>query len=278
MGYGVTAVMQKGDLLEKAAVSTTIVKGQLSTERAAAISSRTKRDDKITVGSQYFAAAISLVLHSRSPMVPTFRSDIRFFELGGDDEDERLGWFGGGADLTPYYLFDEDAQEFHSKYSSLCSQTEGGDALYRRMKNWCDQYFFLPARGEHRGVGGIFYDDLSSLKATAAGDETAGLQGDKHSRAVELDKAMKFTQSVCDEFMPSYLPIARRRRAQQYTEEQRHWQLLRRGRYIEFNMLCKLSESFHCIYIRIYLFSLSLLSSFDREVCFDLLILSDLSQ
>jgi coproporphyrinogen III oxidase len=259
MGYGVTSVLQRGGLLEKAAVSTTIVKGVLSPERAAAISGRTKRDEKVAVGSQYFAAAISLVLHSRSPMVPTFRSDVRYFELAGSGQDgqdgsggERLGWFGGGADLTPYYLFDEDAAEFHSTYATLCqaataditdtSAAAAESPLFARMKKWCDDYFYLPARGEHRGVGGIFFDDLTSLKAPASADDSnsdGALAGDKESRAAELDAAMAFTKSVCSTFMPSYLPIARRRRLLPYTEEQRHWQLLRRGRYIEFNMLCE---------------------------------------
>ena len=219
-GEGITAVLQGGNLLEKAAVSTTFTKGTLSAQRAEAISGRRARDAPLLVGTTYYAAALSLVLHSRSPMVPTFRSDIRYFELA-----DGSGWFGGGADLTPYYLFDEDARAFHTHWKSLCGKHTGGDdALYRRLKNECDKYFFIPARGEHRGIGGIFFDDLDTISDAATPD-------------FGLDAAMQFSFDVSSSFMPSFLSIAKARSQLPYTPEQRHWQLLRRGRYIEFNML-----------------------------------------
>ena len=133
--------------------------------------------------------------------------------------------------MTPYYLFDDDAKDFHSHWKGVCDKHSDGSGsgsdLYRRMKEDCDRYFFIPARGEHRGIGGIFFDDLESMSTVAgAGAGTA-----------DLDKTMSFVTDVCKSFMPSYIPIVKRRCHLRYTKEQRHWQLLRRGRYIEFNML-----------------------------------------
>ena len=211
--YGLTACLQEGKLLEKGAASTTIVKGILSKERAEAISSRDQKMIGIEVGNTYYASALSLVLHSRSPLVPTFRSDVRYFEVEKSNG-EKIGWFGGGADLTPYYLCDNEIKHFHQQYKEICDKYDNN--LYKNLKENCDKYFYIPARVEHRGVGGIFFDDLSELPNNGS--------------------AMEFTKSVCDEFMKSYLPLTKLN-SKIYTEEQRNFQLLRRGRYIEFNLL-----------------------------------------
>jgi coproporphyrinogen III oxidase len=206
--FGLTACLQDGKLLEKAAASTTIVKGQLSKERSDAISSRDSKMIGIEVGNKYYASALSLVLHSRSPLLPTFRSDVRYFEVEKSNGD-RIGWFGGGADLTPYYLCDNEIKHFHNQYKQICDKYD--DSLYDSLKKNCDNYFYIPARQEHRGVGGIFFDDLSELPNNG--------------------NAMEFTKSVCDMFMKSYLPLIPLN-SKKYTEEQRNFQLLRRGRYI----------------------------------------------
>ena len=237
-GKGITAVLQRGLVWEKAAVSTTIVTGSLTSERAASISAKGRKG--AVVGGKYSAAALSIVLHSRSPLVPTFRADVRYFELG----DGLSGWFGGGADLTPFYLFDQDVSEFHTYYKSLCDCHAEG--LYKSLKKWCDSYFYLPARGEHRGTGGIFFDDLDDVstinytpESTAMTKITEKSPSSIPSEVtdVTLDKAMEFTEDVCRGFMPSYLPIVQRRHKLPYSDAQRHFQLLRRGRYIEFNLL-----------------------------------------
>jgi coproporphyrinogen III oxidase len=236
---GVTAVLQGGNLLEKGAVSTTITTGTLTEERARAISSRSGSHPNVAAGRPYAAAALSLVLHSRSPMVPTFRSDVRYFEVAGStsstgDAAAAAAWFGGGADLTPYYLFDEDAHAFHGHYRALCDAHAPGGGLYPRLKvatHWyrplcppslacrarpppdhapsvqreCDEYFFIPARGEHRGVGGIFFDDLSALDEPSSSSSSSGTGRSRRG----LDEAMAFTQAVCEAWMPSYLPIVR---------------------------------------------------------------------
>ena len=252
-GYGITAVIEKGQLLEKGAVSTTIVRGYLSEERATSISSRNKdKSNHIKVGAPYFAAALSLVLHSKSPMVPTFRADIRYFEVGGGEmvmgvTNPSVAWFGGGADLTPYYLFDEDVIEFHQSWKDICdtycnhdnTNTQSID-WYEKFKKGCDDYFYIPARMEHRGVGGIFYDDLSTfdpLQITIDDQEGSSENIKNELQEKQLNNVMNFSKKVCQSFMPSYLPIVRRRRELLYSDIQRHWQLLRRGRYIEFNML-----------------------------------------
>ena len=137
-----------------------------------------------------------------------------------EESGDTLAWFGGGADLTPYYLFDEDIKEFHGKQKELCDNyfppdAEYADAFsYAAMKKNCDDYFFLPARQEHRGVGGTFYDDMPATEHTLA-----------------------FTKAMAESWLISWLPIVERRKDVKYTDRQREWQLLRRGRYLEFNLL-----------------------------------------
>lgn len=156
-----------------------------------------------------------MVLHTKSPLIPTFRSDVRIFWVQCANGQENA-WLGGGADLTPYYLDPEDIGSFHEMYSKLCSQhlEQHPSFTYASMKRACDDYFYLPARQEHRGTGGIFFDDLP----------------------VDSD-SLRFVQGVVETWMPSWLPIVARHRGDSFTDQQKQWQLLRRGRYLEFNLL-----------------------------------------
>ncbi|KAL2631267.1 hypothetical protein R1flu_015953 [Riccia fluitans] len=215
-GYGITRVLEDGELLEKAAANVSIVRGQLSEARAKAMSGRGR---PVESGANYFAGALSLVFHTRHPFVPTFRSDIRYFEVEGGG-----GWFGGGADLTPSYLFEDDANFFHSYYKDVCDRYD--PTLYEQSKAACDAYFYIPSRKEHRGIGGIFFDDLENFQQ----QEDSGLQGSRST-------VFSFVKDVAEGFMPSFLPIAERRRFMSYGKREREWQLLRRGRYLEFNLL-----------------------------------------
>eukprot|EP00271_Cylindrocystis_brebissonii_P001228 TRINITY_DN11554_c0_g1_i1.p1 TRINITY_DN11554_c0_g1~~TRINITY_DN11554_c0_g1_i1.p1 ORF type:complete len:488 (-),score=61.88 TRINITY_DN11554_c0_g1_i1:388-1773(-) len=271
-GYGITRVLEDGDLLEKAAANVSIVRGNLSPARAQAMSGRGRGVD---AGAPYFAGALSLVFHPRNPYVPTFRADIRYFEVAG-----RAGWFGGGADLTPCYLFPDDAIQFHEFYRDICRAYD--PSLYMKCKDLCDEYFFIKARKEHRGVGGIFFDDMEGLPEEAVTLPSADSKGgailgkevsrqgarekregsyaqdrrreDDDGRAESTDTgsaaategisgsqnaaaAYSFVRQVCEGFMPSFLPIAERRRTIAYGERERQWQLMRRGRYLEFNLL-----------------------------------------
>lgn len=211
---GITRVIQGGKVVEKGACSLTLLRGgKLTAERAASIQGRQGKDAiSVKEGDEYYAAALSMVLHTRSPLVPTFRSDVRVFMVK-PSEGEMVAWFGGGSDLTPYYLFDEDIVSFHQKLKALCDEYKDDDECkmvdYHEMKKLCDEYFYLPARDEHRGVGGMFFDDMP---ATA--------------------KTMQFVQAVTDNWMPSWFPIVDKRNDLEFTEQQRQWQLLRRGRYL----------------------------------------------
>eukprot|EP00850_Spirogloea_muscicola_P005000 SM000022S07214 [mRNA] locus=s22:520489:526297:- [translate_table: standard] len=228
-GYGITRVLEGGDFFEKAAANVSVIRGQLSAERAEAISARR---GKAAAGALYFAGALSLVFHARNPYVPTFRADIRYFEVAG-----MSGWFGGGADLTPSYLFEEDAVAFHKFWQAVCRRhgAPRGLKLYEACKAACDGYFYLPARREHRGVGGIFFDDASTLAGIAGGVHAAEVGGSTPEAAAAEVEA--FARDVAGGFMASYLPIAAGRRGAEYGEAQRAWQLARRGRYLEFNLL-----------------------------------------
>jgi coproporphyrinogen III oxidase len=198
-GGGRTRVLADGGVFEKAGVNFSDVHGELAEEFARQIPG---------TGRAFRAAGVSLVLHPRSPMVPTVHANFRFLAKG----DKR--WFGGGADLTPYYPYREDVVHFHRTWKRVC-EAHAPLVDYARYKRWCDEYFFLPHRGEARGVGGIFFDYL---------------EGD-------FDKTFAFVREAGDAFLEAYLPIARRRKDEPYTPAQREFQEYRRGRYVEFNLL-----------------------------------------
>ena len=205
---GKACILEDGSIWEKGCISVTLIEdGELSATRAATISGRTGR--KIEEGEKYSACALSFVLHARSPMVPTLRGDARVFVVGDAE------WYGGGLDLTPSYVETSDCIYFHEALSELCAE-HGLPDTYAEMKATCDEYFYLPCRGEHRGVGGIFFDDLEAEWAPA------------------LCESM--LEAALDPDGP-YMPIVRKRLPLKFSEEQKQWQLLRRGRYIEFNLL-----------------------------------------
>jgi coproporphyrinogen III oxidase len=197
-GGGVSRVLSDGALFEKAGVNVAAVRGRL-TEKLAR---------RLEVPEQpFFATGISLVAHPLSPMIPTVHMNLRYLELA-----ERA-WFGGGADLTPYYLYEEDATHFHAAWKRACDAHD--PAYYPRFKKWCDEYFWLEHRGEARGIGGIFFDYL-------AGD---------------LERTFGFVQDVGRAFLGVYAPIVDKRRAEPWWDRERDWQLVRRGRYVEFNLV-----------------------------------------
>jgi coproporphyrinogen III oxidase len=198
-GGGRTRVLAAGSLWEKAGVNFSNVSGQLSEEFAPQLPG---------TGSDFTAAGISVVVHPRSPMVPTVHCNFRFLTKGD------AAWFGGGADLTPYYPYREDVIHFHRVWKSVCGR-HAGVADYARFKRWCDEYFYLPHRGEARGVGGIFFDYL---------------QGDG-------PRLFAFVRDCAEHFLEAYVPIVRRRRDEPYGPGERSFQKLRRGRYAEFNLL-----------------------------------------
>jgi len=230
---GITRVLQGGNVIEKGACSLTLIQqGVLTADRANTIRARQQADEDddgfvVQAGDFYSAAALSMVLHTRSPLIPTFRSDVRIFLVRSatdtnDDTPKTMAWFGGGADLTPYYLEKDDITFFHNCYRDLCQEhfpvQEDGDNpptfTYESMKKACDEYFYLPARQEHRGTGGIFFDDMELSEESFA-----------------------FTKGVVNTWMPSWIPIVTKHKGRAFSERQKQWQLLRRGRYLEFNLL-----------------------------------------
>lgn len=197
-GGGRSRTLADGGLFERAGVNVSEVHGELSEAFAAKLPGS---------GNEFYATGISLVLHPRNPRVPTVHANFRYIERGKE------WWFGGGADLTPYRLYADDARHFHRVWQTVCDRHDA--EYYPRFKKWCDEYFYLPHRQEARGVGGIFFDNLS---------------GDR-------DKIYAFWKDVGEAFLESYVPIVERRRDETYSEEERRFQLLRRGRYVEFNLM-----------------------------------------
>ena len=205
-GGGESRVLSDGALLEQAGVGFSQVSGE------ALPASATQQRPELA-GASFEALGVSLVLHPRNPFVPTTHMNVRFFIA------EKAGlpaawWFGGGFDLTPCYPFDEDVQHWHRVARDLCAPF--GADVYARYKDWCDRYFYLRHRGETRGVGGLFFDDLAEWG---------------------FDRCFAFQRAVGDSFLDGYLPIVARRRDLPYGERERQFQLYRRGRYVEFNLL-----------------------------------------
>jgi len=216
-GGGRSCVLADGGLFEKAGVNFSDVFGEMRPDFAKSLPGD---------GIAFRATGISLVLHPQSPRVPTVHANLRFIRRGSS------AWFGGGTDLTPYYVVAEDARLFHQSLKQICGRHEG--SLYSRFKPWCDRYFFLPHRNEPRGVGGIFFDYLG-----AGAERTAGEPEPPTPSAWESDPERVFA-FVCDlgtHLMDAYLTIASRRRDEPWSEREREWQLVRRGRYVEFNLV-----------------------------------------
>lgn len=205
-GGGRSRVLAEGALFEKAGINFSEVVG------ASLPASATARRPELA-GRSYRAMGVSLVLHPESPYVPTSHANVRFF-LAEKEGAEAVWWFGGGFDLTPCYPFEEDVVHWHRVAREACEPF--GPEVHPRFKAWCDEYFYLRHRDEPRGVGGLFFDDL---------DEWG------------FERSFAFTRSVGDAFLPAYLPIVRRRRDIAWSERERRFQLYRRGRYVEFNLV-----------------------------------------
>ena len=210
-GGGVTCVMQDGTVFEKAGVNISVVSGTLPPGAVQQMKSRGKKMDEGAL--PFFAAGVSAVIHPRNPMVPTIHFNYRYFEVENKDGTVQW-WFGGGTDLTPYYLNEEDAKHFHRTLKTACDKHDS--TYYAKFKKWCDDYFYIPHRGERRGVGGIFFDDLDTPSQ---------------------DEAFKFVTSCAEAVIPSYVPLVDKHKDDGYGYNERQWQLLRRGRYVEFNLI-----------------------------------------
>ncbi|KAF2718566.1 coproporphyrinogen iii oxidase-like protein [Polychaeton citri CBS 116435] len=215
-GGGTSCVLQDGNVFEKAGVNISIVYGTLPRAAISKMRVNHKALDPDVESLEFFAAGLSLVLHPHNPMAPTVHLNYRYFETANPDGSTNAWWYGGGTDLTPSYLFDEDVIHFHRSIKDACDAHDKD--YYSRFKKWCDDYFHVKHRGESRGVGGIFFDDL---------DETEKDQ----------ESLFGFIQTCLDAFLPSYLPILQRRKDMPYTEREKQWQQLRRGRYVEFNLV-----------------------------------------
>ena len=208
-GGGLTRVIQNGNVFEKGGVNASVVYGHVTDK----MSKQLEID-----GAKWFAAGLSLVIHPVNPFVPTVHCNYRMFELYNDEDMLTDRWFGGGTDLTPYYLFEEDAKHFHHTYKKVCDQFD--PLLYPTFKKECDDYFVNKHRNnERRGIGGIFYDHQR--------------EDENHS----LDFWMNFGKSCGNAFVTAYLPIVGKRKNASYSEKNKHWQEIRRGRYVEFNLI-----------------------------------------
>lgn len=205
-GGGLTRVLRDGAVFEQAGVNFSHVQGDALPPAATAARPE-------LAGRNFEALGVSLVIHPLNPHVPTSHANVRFFRAPKAGADE-VWWFGGGYDLTPFYPRREDVVHWHRTARQACEPF--GEDVYGRYKQWCDEYFYLPHRGEARGVGGLFFDDLNEWG---------------------FDDCFGFMKAVGDSYLDAYLPVVRKRKAKAWTEAQREFQLYRRGRYVEFNLV-----------------------------------------
>jgi len=205
-GSGMTGVIFDGNVFEKGGVNFSIVQGNKMPKSASALRPELE-------GRKYTALGVSLVLHPENPYIPTAHANVRFF-VAEEPDKEPIWWFGGGFDLTPFYGFDEDAVHWHKTSKKACLPF--GEKVYSQYKKWCDDYFYLEHRNEQRGIGGLFFDDLN--------------EGG-------FDRCFEFMKSVGDHFTEAYLPIVIKRKDTSYGKKERDFQLYRRGRYVEFNLI-----------------------------------------
>ena len=205
-GSGITSVICDGNVFEKGGVNFSIVEGNKMPKSATTLRPELE-------GRKYTALGVSLVVHPENPYIPTAHANVRFF-VAEEPGKEPIWWFGGGFDLTPFYGFDEDAVHWHKTAKKACLPF--GEKVYSQYKKWCDDYFYLEHRNEQRGIGGLFFDDLN--------------EGG-------FDRCFEFMKSVGDHFSEAYLPIVIKRKDTPYDKKERNFQLYRRGRYVEFNLI-----------------------------------------
>ncbi|KAI9306074.1 coproporphyrinogen III oxidase-like protein [Cunninghamella echinulata] len=218
-GEGITCVLQDGNVIEKGGIAVSVVYSTLT--KQAIHQMRHDRGKKLPEvededdGLPFFVTGISQVIHAKNPNAPTVHLNYRYFEVFDPKSgNPLLWWFGGGADLTPNYLFEEDCIHFHQLYKEGCDLVN--PLFYKKFKKNCDEYFYNTHRGETRGIGGIFFDDLDDASP---------------------DELFRLIQALGDRFLPSYLPILKKRCDMPFTLEMVEWQQIRRGRYVEFNLL-----------------------------------------
>jgi len=205
-GGGRSRILVQGSVIEQGGVNLSHVTGAKLPPSASA-----HRPE--LAGRRFEAMGLSLVIHPKNPYVPTSHANVRFF-IAEKENEAPVWWFGGGFDLTPYYGNENDCRHWHRVASEACAPF--GSEVYPRFKKWCDDYFFLKHRAEPRGIGGLFFDDLNEWG---------------------FEKSFEFMKSVGDHYLPAYLPVMARRRNADYGERQRDFQLYRRGRYVEFNLV-----------------------------------------
>jgi len=209
-GGGITSIIQKGASIEKGGVNYSAVTGNvpnfLISEEAHSITKST------TIEDTFYATGVSIVIHPENPWVPIIHMNVRYFETNNG-----VWWFGGGIDLTPHYIIKEDAQFFHQQLKNTCDKHNS--QYYSKFKEWADNYFYIKHREETRGIGGIFFDRVTSDDLN------------------EKEKLFSFIMDVGNTFAPTYTELMKRNKHKNYTDENKQWQLMRRGRYVEFNLV-----------------------------------------
>ncbi|XAR55669.1 Coproporphyrinogen oxidase [Bertholletia excelsa] len=220
-GGGISRVLQDGAVWEKAGVNVSVVYGIMPPEAYRAAKPVNTDVNSSSVDKPgpvpFFAAGISSVLHPKNPFAPTLHFNYRYFETDAPKDAPgapRQWWFGGGTDLTPAYIFEEDVKHFHSVQKSACDKFD--PSFYPRFKKWCDDYFYIKHRGERRGLGGIFFDDINDC---------------------DQEMLLSFATECANAVVPAYIPIIEKRKDMPYTDQNKAWQQLRRGRYVEFNLV-----------------------------------------
>ena len=213
-GGGVSCVYQDNDKFDKAGVNISVVYGSLTEQAAKSMTENhpdlPERNDDGTL--PFTAKGISSVIHPQNPHAPTMHFNFRYFEVTGKNG-QTCSWFGGGIDLTPSYLYNSDAVHFHSTLKSTCDKYD--EEYYPKFKKWCDDYFFIKHRNERRGIGGVFFDDLTK----------------------DPETTLNFVTDMVHTVLPCYLPLLEKRCNQAFTDQEKYWQKIRRGRYVEFNLV-----------------------------------------
>ncbi len=210
----VDRVLLNGNVFEKVGVNYVAIEGELppgmTFQNSGALATGEVAQMNGDKGIPYFATGTSFVIHPCNPMIPIAHVNYRYFQSGKGDQPD-YWWFGGGADLTPAYLFEEDAVHFHKVHKAVCDKHD--PSYYPRFKKWCDEYFYIQHRGESRGIGGIFFD---------------------HLKEPNVQELLPFVKDCTEAFVPAYIPIVKKRKEMLFTEENKHWQRITRGRYVEF--------------------------------------------